>query len=251
MQSDWNINFFDYDRITILTGAGISAPSGIKTFRGDPDSVWNTPGKEMQGTIAWALSAKEAYWRGWGSFRKTCAEAQPNAAHVALADLQRRHKDVTLITQNVDGLHQRAGSTDVIELHGSAFKNRCRERRCRQPDWDDTEIRTRPPACPSCGVAALPGMTFFGEYLNRDTLKQATLAAEWCDLYVVIGSSGTVPPASTLAFSAKDYGARTVLINRDPWETSMSHFDDVLLGYSADVVLPALVQGNLESIRVA
>ena len=230
--------------VMFMTGAGLSAPSGIRTYRGKPDSLWNSNETEASASIVAASDNKIGFWRAWGKMRDQCIAAEPNAAHVALAEFTQRHEDYDylLVTQNVDGLLQRAGAENVHEIHGSLYWLRCRINQCTQEDWRDPELhRDTPPECPSCRVPALPAMTFFGEYVERHVLDAMERMVQRCRTYVVVGSSGVVPPAKHFAGFAKAHGARTVLVNDHDWSDG-DLFHDVHLG-SCDEILPGLLAG--------
>lgn len=202
-----------FSRVVALTGAGISAESGIPTFRGQ-DSLWR--GKdpaELFMPEALAQTPRLA-WELYDELRRRIAAAEPNAGHRALAELG-RHTALTLVTQNIDGLHQRAGSEGVLELHGSLWRLRCDA--CRRREEDLTvPLPELPPHCPHCAGVLRPDIVLFTESLPAAALNPAMLAAEQCDLLLVIGTSGVVYPAAALPGIAYRQGAAVMEINPQP-----------------------------------
>jgi NAD-dependent deacetylase len=222
--------------IAALTGAGISAESGIPTFRG-AGGLWREYRAEDLATPEAFARDPKLVWE-WYDWRRTViAGSEPNAGHLALAELARRGPKFTLITQNVDGLHDRAGSTDVLKVHGDIWTVRCmscgRERVDRR-----TEIPELPPRC-ACGGIERPGVVWFGEALPGDVWAQAEDAAHNADLFLIIGTSAVVYPAAGLAELAKARGARVVEINIA--ETPVSHRVDASLRGPAAEILPQLL----------
>ena len=225
--------------ITALTGAGVSAASGIPTFRG-ADGLWRTYRAE-------ALATPEAFdrdpklvWEWYDWRRGLIREARPNAAHEVLARWT-RDRGAIVITQNVDGLHEQAGAQDLIRLHGSIWHVRCRAR-CQggAPDWrDDTvPLATLPPRCPDCGGVVRPGVVWFGEPLDAAVLDRARAAAAGCDVFLAVGTSALVYPAASLIPEAKRSGASVIEINPDP--TSASSTADIVIRQPAAEALAAI-----------
>lgn len=198
--------------ITILTGAGISADSGVPTFRG-PDGLWrNFRAEDLATPEAFQRNPKLVWeWYNWR--REIIATKRPNPAHYALAELERRLDCFWLLTQNVDGLHQAAGSQKVSELHGNIWKVRCTV--CGQV----TENRAVPipilPLCPTCGGLLRPHIVWFGEALSAADLDHSRHAAGSCEVMIVIGTSGLVYPAAALASLARMAGAFVIEVNRE------------------------------------
>lgn len=220
---------------TALTGAGVSAESGIPTFRGE-DGLWRTYRAENLATPDAFASHPEIVWEWYRWRRSIISKAEPNAAHHALVDLERLSPEFLLITQNVDNLHRRAGSTKIVELHGNIFRDRCAEEGIVSPaaeTGDDTV-----PLC-RCGGLLRPDVVWFGEVLPREALEEAFDAARRCDLMLVVGTSAFVQPAASLPIVAKQSGAYVVEINKDPTPLT-GIVDDSILG-SAGEVLPHLV----------
>jgi len=218
-------------RIAVLTGAGISAESGIPTFRGK-NGLWrNFSATDLATPEAFANDPKIVWeWYSWR--RDIISKAQPNAAHIALSKIENIVDDFLLITQNVDGLHQRAGSKRIIELHGNIWRVRCTAG-CGTYVLD--EIHELPPKC-KCGALVRPDVVWFGESLERRTLLEAYDAARDCDLFLSIGTSSAVHPAAELPYIAKDGGAFVVEINPDT--TPMSSIADLVISSKAGVALP-------------
>jgi len=225
--------------IVLLTGAGVSVGSGLPTYRG-PGGLWERE------DIAWIVDARflpgslPDLWRLYSQRRAHALGAAPNAAHTAIAALQRaRPEAVTLLTQNVDGLHQRAGSPAVIELHGSAFRTRCTNSACGLPPFPDDRLYETVPLCPCCGSPLRPDVVLFGETLPEAALRRAQTALNECDLFLAAGTSGTVWPAAAFVRLAAQAGARTVRVNLDAAAVT-EEFDEVHLGKAEDI-LPALL----------
>ena len=224
-----------YHHIVILTGAGVSVGSGLPTYRG-PGGLWERE------DIAWIVEARSLpgslpdLWRLYSQRRRHALDALPNPAHTAVATLQRaRPGAVTLLTQNVDGLHQRAGSLDVTELHGSAFRTRCTNLNCGLPPFADERLHEAVPTCPRCGEPLRPDVVLFGETLPEAALRQSQTALDRCDLFLAVGTSGTVWPAAAFVRLAAQAGARTVLVNLDAG-TGSEEFDEVHLGKAEDIL---------------
>ncbi len=223
-------------RISILTGAGISAESGIPTFRGSeglwrkfrPEELASPEAFSRDPTLVWE-------WYDWR--RKLVAEKSPNAGHFAIATLERNHGGVTLITQNVDGLHDRAGSVAPLRLHGDLWHLRCSRCQFRSIN-QDTPLDSIPPLC-ECGAILRPDIVWFGEMLPEDVLRQAWESAARSDLFLVVGTSALVQPAASLPLVAKEGGARLVEINLQT--TPLSEYADISLLGPAGKVLPRLL----------
>jgi NAD-dependent deacetylase len=222
--------------IAALTGAGISAESGIPTFRG-AGGLWREYRAEDLATPEAFERDPELVWEWYDWRRSVIAGAEPNAGHRALADLARRVPKFSLITQNVDGLHDRAGSTGVLKVHGDIWTVRCvscgREREDRR-----AKIPELPPRC-GCGGIERPGVVWFGESLPGDVWARAEDAAHNADLFLIIGTSAVVYPAAGLAELAKSRGARVVEINIA--ETPVSGRVDCSLRGTAVEILPQLL----------
>ncbi len=208
-------------RVAVLTGAGISAESGIPTFRDAQTGLWAQYNPEdLASPQAYARDAKLVWdWYAWRF--EVCTNAKPNAAHEKLATLEQRTPEFLLVTQNVDGLHARAGSERMVELHGNIMQARCESCNLRFTLEVGFEI---PPHCPICGARARPNAVWFGEQLPRRELERAQQAFQSCEVALVIGTSGVVEPAASLGRIAKNRGAFLIEVN--PLETPLSSFAD-------------------------
>lgn len=227
-------------RIVVFTGAGVSAESDIPTFRDALTGLWARYEPERLATEEGFRADPALVWGWYASRRAAIAAAAPNAAHRAIATLQ-RDRGARIVTQNVDGLHARAGATDVLELHGSIVRATCLER-CGWHDAADalesTDDRV-PPHCPACGAYARPDVVWFGEMLPADVWAEAEAACADCDLCLVVGTSGLVHPAAGLPAVARASGARVVVVNPAPSAIdAVAHA--VVTGRAADV-LPGLL----------
>ncbi|HMT18319.1 MAG TPA: NAD-dependent deacylase, partial [Ottowia sp.] len=208
--------------IAVLSGAGISAESGVPTFRDAQTGLWARFRPEELATEAAFRRHPERVWDWYAERRASLAAVQPNAGHLALAGFERRHPGrLTVITQNVDGLHQRAGSQGVLALHGSLAEDRwldpCALHRQGACDVARAEPG-RPPRCPQCGNPVRPAVIWFGEMLPEDALRQAEQAASRCDVMLVVGTAGAVYPAAGLAHQARAVGAQVIIVNPHPSE---------------------------------
>jgi NAD-dependent deacetylase len=229
----------DARSITVLTGAGVSAASGIPTFRG-PGGLWRQFRAEELATPKAFARDPRLVWEWYEWRRDLIARAEPNAAHHTIARWTRERSGVTLITQNVDGLHERAGAAHVIRLHGSIWRLRCWAP-CDDGagGWDDDRVPLvpLPPRCPYCDGLARPGVVWFGEPLDPQVLG-AALDACTCDLFLAVGTSAVVYPAAGLAQEARRRGAFTVEIN--PTATDASAHVDLAIAENAETLLPRL-----------
>jgi len=221
--------------LAVLTGAGISAESGLPTFRG-PDGMWEgRRAVELTTPEAFAANPKEV-WRFYEWRRAKLREARPNAGHVALARIENVISRMTLVTQNVDGLHRAAGSRNVIELHGTILKTRCTGCGVNEPG-PDAPFPEIPPRC-ACGSLLRPDVVWFGEMLPEGAFEAAAEAASESAVFLVVGTSSVVAPASSLATIAARGGAKVFEIN--PMLTPLASGADGCLRASASAVLPVL-----------
>jgi NAD-dependent deacetylase len=222
--------------ITVLTGAGISADSGVPTFRG-ADGLWRNYRAEDLATPEAFERDPRLVWEWYNWRRELIATKQPNPAHEAIAELERRCEQFWLITQNVDGLHRTAGSRKLSEIHGNIWKVRCTV--CRQV----AENRDMPiqilPACHACGSLLRPHIVWFGESLAEEDLQRSYTALQSSDLCLVIGTSGVVYPAAGFASIAKEAGAFVAEINLD--RTPQSDCIDLSLQGRAKDIVPLLL----------
>jgi NAD-dependent deacetylase len=225
--------FMSARRVLVLTGAGVSAESGVPTFRGGGNSaVWKGMPFEVISSAQMVKSDLPAVWE-WFDYRRGLLQAlQPNPAHTEIASWQDRFQEFMLVTQNIDGLHQKAGSRDVIELHGSIWRARCVSCHAR---YEILSHAPRPDACPACGDSLRPDVVLFGEMLPPLAFERAAAAAANCDLCFVIGTSGIVYPAAGLPEIARASGAWVCGVN--PESTPLSdQYDEVLMGKAGEVL---------------
>ncbi len=223
-------------RITILTGAGVSAASGVPTFRG-ADGLWNRVRASTIATPEAFANDPRLVWEWYDWRRSAIRDTDPNPAHHILAAWTRAHAGVTLITQNVDGLHERAGAERLIRLHGSLWHVRCYQQCPAGADaWRDDRIPlpSLPPPCPHCGGYLRPAVTWFGEPLDQVNLAAAARAAA-CDVFLSVGTSAVVHPAASLIPLARRHGALVAELNI---ETTQAHeyVDLTIPGPAADTL---------------
>lgn len=241
--------------IVVFTGAGVSAESGIATFRQPSTGLWARYDAAMLATPA-AFDADPSLVWGWYEWRRArIRAAQPNAGHRAIAALARHLPRVTVVTQNVDDLHERAGNPSVVHLHGRLDAARCR--RCAQ-SWRHDEAaadipeggcRIDPPACLRCGGPVRPGVVWFGESLPADAWDHAMALATQGGVFVTVGTSALVYPAAELPQIAARHGALVVQVNPEP--TPLDALADVSLHGPAGTVLPAILDAVLANMQPA
>jgi NAD-dependent deacetylase len=227
----------------VLTGAGISAESGLPTFRDRLTGLWANYRPEDLSTPDAFRRNPRLVWEWFAGHRTAMANAHPNPAHYALVQLEQHSPHFTLLTQNIDGLHQRAGSQNVVELHGNIARTKCFDANHVVDTWSETP--DIPPRCPKCGSQLRPDVVWFGEILPPEALHMATTAAKHCDVFLSIGTSGIVEPAASLAYRALSRGATVVLINLDVINDSSRWLYKI--NGSAGQILPALVQATWPS----
>lgn len=233
--------------LCVLTGAGVSAESGIPTFRG-PDGLWRTYRAEDLATPQAFARDPMLVWEWYAWRREIIHRAQPNPAHYALAELEERFASrpgarFTLLTQNIDGLHERAGSRNVIRLHGSIWELRCTG--CGNERWDDSvPLDPFPPRC-DCSSLMRPAVVWFGEGLPEAAWERAAVAAASAEVFLVVGTSALVQPAASLPLLGKQKGACLVEIN--PFPTPLSEWADFVLTGKAGEVLGAL-RGRIHAL---
>lgn len=228
--------------VEVFTGAGMSADSGIATYRDAVTGLWeNVDPTAMASIDAWAVRPKQMW--AWYLWRASLSRrAEPNAGHRAVAKLS-QHRDVTVTTQNIDDLHERGGSRDVVHLHGSLFAFRCSI--CARPWRGDVELPEEPvaeldpPECPLCGNLIRPGVVWFGEPLPEDQWSEAERRMRATDLVIIVGTSGVVQPAASLPLLAVEAG--TPVIEISPQSTELSRYVDVRIDGTAAQILPELV----------
>jgi len=224
----------DARRVTVLTGAGVSAESGIPTFRG-PGGIWEKYDFQKLAT-PWGFREDPALVWEWYKLRQTeIMKASPNPAHVVIAAMAKYYESFRVLTQNIDGMHHRAGSEDVIELHGNIWRMRCE--RDGTTVTLDSPVDEIPPLC-QCGSVMRPDVVWFGEPLKPEILSEASQAAADSDLMFVVGTSAMVHPAAALPVIVKNSGGVVVEINIE--ETDVSRYADASFFGRAGEVLPAL-----------
>jgi NAD-dependent deacetylase len=226
-------------KLFVLTGAGVSAESGVPTFRDAQTGLWARYDPMDLATPEAFARDPSLVWRWYAHRRSLVAQAQPNAAHIALANWQAR-RAMTLVTQNVDGLHERAGSRNVIELHGNLFENSW-FRGCGRCTLDAAHAAQddAPPRCASCGAMLRPAVVWFGEALPEQAFERARTAAAESDVCLVVGTSGMVYPAASLPGWAAEHGARVIIVN--PQRSDLDHDADIVLYQTAVACLPLLL----------
>lgn len=236
---------------TVLTGAGVSAESGVPTFRGE-GGLWRSYRAEDLAAPAAFLRDPELVWEWYDWRRGLIGKCQPNAAHRTLAEMEAylsaagRGSSFVLVTQNIDGLHPLAGSQRVIELHGNIWRMRC-TRNCQAP-WEDRTVPLPeiPPRCTECGALARPDVVWFGESLPAGALDQAFAAAQICMVMLVVGTSAVVQPAASLPIMALQRGAYVVEINPQP--TPLSSIAHEVIRQPAARALPEWWQAWLRGV---
>lgn len=234
--------------IAIVTGAGVSAASGVPTFRG-PGGLWREYRPEDLATPDAFRRDPLLVWQWYDWRRSLIARCEPNAAHDVIARWTARG-NATLVTQNVDGLHERAGTRGVIRYHGSIWRLRCTGID-PQPvkgsptghcgEWEDiqTPLPELPPRCPACGALVRPGVVWFGEPIDPEIAAKADAAARSCDVFLSVGTSSVVYPAAGLVHAARAHGAYTVEINPD--RTEAADIVDAVIEMRAELALPRLI----------
>lgn len=224
-------------KVAVLTGAGISAESGVPTFRGK-HGLWNKYRPEELANFDAFMNNPALVWEWYQYRRKLISEVSPNPGHFALVNMEKKYKDFTLITQNVDNLHQQAGSRNVLELHGNILRNKCVDCNKLLTNIELTEEKVVP-RC-ECGGLIRPDVVWFGEMLPVSTLEKSINAAEECELFFTIGTSALVQPAAALPLQAQKAGAYVIEINYEP--TVISNLvDESILGKSGEI-LPRLLE---------
>ncbi len=225
--------------VTVLTGAGVSAASGVPTFRG-AGGLWRQHRPEDLATPEAFARDPELVWEWYDWRRQLVARCEPNPAHMVIAAWSRAFERFVLVTQNVDGLHERAGTQHTLRFHGSIWDLQC-WRQCGRTltRWEDrtTPLLERPPRCPACGDLARPGVVWFGEPIDPAVLERS-IEATACDVFLTVGTSALVHPAAALVARAKDLGAFTAEINLEP--TPASDFVDLTVHGPAEEILVAV-----------
>ncbi|MDX2140993.1 MAG: NAD-dependent deacylase [Chloroflexota bacterium] len=232
-------------RPCVLTGAGVSKESGIPTFRDALDGLWAQYDPRQLATMAAFQRNPKLVWDFYEMRRERMRPAQPNPGHHALAALEAFHAGLPIITQNIDDLHERAGSRNVIHLHGLIARNKCVSACKGEPTLIDITTLTwdserEPPRCPHCAALVRPDVVWFGEMLPSDKLAAAQAAIASADLMLVIGTSGVVSPAAEMPYIAKRRGA--VIIEINPFESEITPLADVWLQAPSGEALPRTLE---------
>jgi len=234
----------DARRLVIFTGAGVSKESGIPTFRDALEGVWEQFDPEELGTPQGFKQNPARVWDWFAYRRKAAAQAQPNPGHLALAELTKRYDPSVVITQNVDDLHERAGSWNTLHLHGSLFRFKCFDNCQGNPTpivLDDlADADASPPKCPHCGGWVRPDVVWFRELLPENILNAAYDWAKNCDVMIVVGTTGLVTPAGHLPPIAREHGAKIIEVN--PAYSMITRYADVKLEAPAGEALPLVMQ---------
>lgn len=228
--------------IAVLTGAGVSKESGVPTFREAQTGLWAQYDPQQLATVHAFRANPKLVWEWYEWRREMASTARPNPGHVALADLEQRRPHTTVITQNVDDLHEQAGSQKVIHLHGNIARNKCFEDCQGSPTLIDIRRLTwdeGPPTCPHCGAWVRPDVVWFGEMLPVDALEDAQNISIACEVMLVIGTSGLVSPAATLPGIAKQTGATIIEVNPD--YSMITSIADIKLDAPSGQALPQVL----------
>jgi NAD-dependent deacetylase len=237
-----SVTFATARKVVVLTGAGVSVASGLPTYRGLA-GLWTARPELARALVAGA--PPPVVWEALVPLRAKLATVAPNEAHRAIArwerSVERRGGIFTLVTQNVDGLHQAAGSRNVLELHGALRRSRCS--RCDLPPFEDPSAPPRPPPCPRCGAPLRPDVVLFEEPIGAREEVESKRALREVDLFVAVGTSGTVWPASSFVRAAEYAGARTILVNAE--RIDRAPYDEQIVG-PAEEILPTLLPADLD-----
>ena len=223
------------NNVVVFTGAGISSESGIPTFRGK-DGLWeNYRAEELATPYAFAQNPKKVWeWYDWR--RQLIHKSEPNPAHKVIVEMESYFSKFCVITQNVDGLHKKAGNQNVIELHGNIWRAKCPKEE-RKFEFTEVPLKVIPPRC-QCGSIIRPDVVWFGEAMPEEEVGKAFSLAEDCDVMLVVGTSALVQPAASLPFAAKASRAQIIEINLAP--TSVSAIADVLPFGKAGEIMPEI-----------
>ncbi|MBI5375075.1 MAG: NAD-dependent deacylase [Candidatus Schekmanbacteria bacterium] len=223
--------------VVVLTGAGISAESGVPTFRGK-DGLWKTYRAEELATPEAFYRNPALVWEWYDWRRQLIVPLSPNDGHRAVAEMEKKFENFLLVTQNVDGLHRKAGSSKMLEIHGNIWNVRCTKEGTVK-ECLDVPLKEIPPKC-ACGALLRPHIVWFGESLDRQILDKAISVTEACDVFFSVGTSALVQPAASFAMMAKEHGAYVVEINYD--ETPISDTVDLSLRGKSGEILPEILR---------
>jgi len=233
--------FIKAKSVVFFTGAGISAESGIPTFRGK-DGIWNKLKPEELANFNAFMKNPQMVWEWYNHRKKIIHESKPNAAHTTIAEMQ-KYFDVTVVTQNIDNLHRRAGSKKIYELHGNIERNYCVN--CKTFYNEEHDFSSGVPKC-KCGGLIRPDVVWFGEFLPEDQFSGGEKAAMDCDIFFVVGTSAIVYPAAGLINVAESAGAAIVEVNLE--ETSLSYLAEYSFYGKAEEILPEILQEYKKSV---
>ena len=229
--------------IAVLTGAGVSKESGVPTFREAQHGLWAQYDPQQLATPQAFRQNPRLVWEWYEWRREMVRKSQPNPGHYALAEIERRLPQTWIITQNVDDLHEQAGSQKVIHLHGNIAQSKCADNCQGDPtivDLTQLESDSVPPKCPYCGAYVRPDVVWFGEMLLEATLNQAVQISERCDVMLVVGTSGLVTPAAALPSYARRAGA--IIIEVNPDYSAITRIADLKLDGPSGEILPLVVE---------
>jgi NAD-dependent deacetylase len=221
--------------IIFFTGAGISAESGIPTFRGK-EGIWNKLKPEELASFDAFLRNPKLVWEWYNHRKKIIHQSQPNPGHIAIAEMQNIFPDVTVVTQNIDNLHRRAGSKTIYELHGNIERNFCIK--CKTFYNEELDFSKGVPKC-KCGGLIRPDVVWFGEYLPEDQFNASEKASRHCDVFFIVGTSAVVYPAANLIFVAKQNGAYLAEVNIE--DTEVSGLADISFFGASGKILPEIL----------
>ncbi len=224
------------EKVVFFTGAGISAESGIPTFRGK-DGIWNKLKPEELANFNAFMKNPQMVWEWYIHRKKIIYESKPNAGHIAIKEFEKYFRDVTVVTQNIDNLHRRAGSAKIYELHGNIERNFCIN--CKTFFNEELDFSDGVPKC-KCGGLIRPDVVWFGEFLPQDQLEASERAAINSDIFFVVGTSAVVYPAAGLVYTAKRSGSYIVEVNIE--ETEVSSIADISFFGEAGKVLPEILE---------
>ncbi len=232
--------------IAVLTGAGVSKESGVPTFRDAMEGLWAKYDPQQLATPQAFQRNPKLVWDWYTWRREMVSKAKPNPGHIALAQIEAKFPSTTIITQNVDDLHEQAGSQNIIHLHGNIAQSKCYDSCKDTPTIIDInsfawDRESGPPACPYCGAQVRPDVVWFGESLPLHHLENAAELSITCDIMLVVGTSGLVSPAADLPVHAKRKGAKIIEVNPD--DTPLSPIADIRLKGPSGEMLPKVVEG--------
>lgn len=232
-------------QIAVLTGAGVSKESGVPTFRDAQTGLWEKYDPQQLATRQAFQANPKLVWDWYQFRREMVSAAKPNPGHVALAALEKRFPTMTIITQNVDDLHEQAGSENVIHLHGNIAQTKCFDDCRGKPTLIDLTTLTwdaeaGPPKCPHCGAYARPDVVWFGELLPEQALIDAQNISQRCDVMIVVGTSGLVTPAANMPHIAKSAGATVIEVNPD--YSMITRIADIKLEGASGEMLPKVIE---------